>query len=72
MFDTGLIKIILIGLTVLGSLGGLVFVYLKGKKDQKSEQQEKTLESLEEQRKDAAKPTPSTSTVRKRMRDGDF
>lgn len=72
MLDAGLIKIILVGLGVIGSLGGLFLLYRKGKTDQELKQKEKVLESVEEQRKDAAKPTPSTSTVRKRMRDGDF
>lgn len=70
--DIGLIKMILIGLGVIGSLGGLFFLYRKGMKDEQANQKEKTLESLEEQRKDAAKPTDSTATVRKRMRDGNF
>lgn len=59
-------------LGVLALCLGAGLAYLKGGKDQKAKQQEKTLESLEEQRKDAAKPAPSTDTVRKRMRDGDF
>ena len=70
--DLTVITTIAKGLGILALIGAGIFIYWQGRLAEENKNKGEMLDVLEKQRNDAAKPAPSTNTVRKRLRDGDF